>query len=135
MRDDFTEAADAAVKIGFAPGGEGEMNMFEIIKHYLGGFVSAYDVSGCHDTRLLLKAMEVADMAYASFDTPNRMPVSRWSPRKTANGEQRLPARPVLIAEAASASVEFTRLSQLTGAMRYFGAITRVTDILDKQRD
>jgi mannosyl-oligosaccharide alpha-1,2-mannosidase len=40
----------------------------------------------------------------------------------------------VLIAEAASASLEFTRLSQLTGDMRYFDAISRVTDVLDTQQ-
>jgi mannosyl-oligosaccharide alpha-1,2-mannosidase len=40
----------------------------------------------------------------------------------------------MLIAEAASASVEFTRLSQLTGDMRYFDAISRVTNVLDEQQ-
>jgi mannosyl-oligosaccharide alpha-1,2-mannosidase len=134
MKDEFAEAVDAAVVIDFSPQDDGEVNMFEIIIRYLGGFIGAYDVSGCRDSRLLLKAMEVADMAYASFDTPKRMPVSRWSPRRAANGEEQLPAESVLIAEAASASVEFTRLSQLTGDMRYFDAITRVTDVLDKQQ-
>jgi mannosyl-oligosaccharide alpha-1,2-mannosidase len=73
-------------------------------------------------------------MAYASFDTPNRMPVSRWKPQRAADGEEQLPALSVLIAEAASANVEFTRLSQLTGDMRYFDAISRVTDVLDQQQ-
>ncbi|KAF2829414.1 alpha-mannosidase IC [Ophiobolus disseminans] len=134
MEKEFAEAVDAAVQIDFGPTGDGEINMFEIIIRYLGGFLGAYDVSGCHDKRLLSKAIQVADMAYASFDTPNRMPVSRWSPRKAANGEEQLPAQSVLLAEAASASVEFTRLSQLTGDMRYFDAITRVTNVLEKQQ-
>jgi mannosyl-oligosaccharide alpha-1,2-mannosidase len=82
MKNEFAEAVDAAVAIEFSPHDDGEINMFEIIIRYLGGFIGAYDVSGCHDRRLLLKAMEVADMAYASFDTPRRMPVSRWSPRR-----------------------------------------------------
>lgn len=134
MEQEFTEAVDAAVQIDFAPKTDGEINVFETIIRYLGGFLGAYDVSGCHDERLLTKAIEVADMAYASFDTPNRMPVSRWSPKKAVDGEEQLPAESVLIAEAASASVEFTRLSQLTGDMRYFDAISRVTDVLDKQQ-
>lgn len=134
MKDDFAEAVDAAIQIDFGPKIDGEINVFETIIRYLGGFLGAYDVSGCHDARLLHKAIEVADMAYASFDTPNRMPVSRWSPRKAVEGEEQLPAESVLIAEAASASVEFTRLSQLTGDMRYFDAISRVTDVLDKQQ-
>ncbi|KAH8725229.1 alpha-mannosidase IC [Phaeosphaeriaceae sp. PMI808] len=134
MKQEFAEAVDAAVQIDFGPKTDGDINVFETIIRYLGGFIGAYDVSGCHDVRLLNKAIEVADMAYASFDTPNRMPVSRWSPKKAVNEEEQLPADSVLIAEAASASVEFTRLSQLTGDMRYFDAISRVTDLLDKQQ-
>jgi mannosyl-oligosaccharide alpha-1,2-mannosidase len=134
MKQEFAEAVDAAVEIDFGPKTDGEINVFETIIRYLGGFIGAYDVSGCHDARLLNKAIEVADMAYASFDTSNRMPVSRWSPMKAVDGEEQLPAESVLVAEAASASVEFTRLSQLTGDMRYFDAISRVTDVLDKQQ-
>lgn len=134
MRDEFAEAVDAAVQIDFGPKTDREINVFETIIRYLGGFLGAYDVSGCHDARLLHKAIEVADMAYASFDTPNRMPVSRWSPKKAVDGEEQLPAESVLIAEAASASVEFTRLSQLTGDVRYFDAISRVTNLLDEQQ-
>jgi mannosyl-oligosaccharide alpha-1,2-mannosidase len=136
MEDDFAEAVEAALKIDFKPSDdrESEINMFEIIIRYLGGFIGAYDVSGCHDARLLNKALEVADMAYATFDTPNRMPLSRWKPGKAADGEEQLPALSVLIAEAASASVEFTRLSQITGDMRYFDAISRVTNVLDEQQ-
>lgn len=134
LKQEFAEAVDAAVQIDFGPKIDGEINVFETIIRYLGGFLGAYDVSGCHDARLLNKAIEVADMAYAAFDTPNRMPVSRWSPKKAVDGEEQLPAESMLIAEAASASVEFTRLSQLTGDMRYFDAITRVTDVLDKQQ-
>lgn len=134
MKQEYAEAVNAAVEIDFGPKIDGEINVFETIIRYLGGFLGAYDVSGCHDARLLNKALEVADMAYAAFDTPNRMPVSRWSPKKAVDGEEQLPAESMLIAEAASASVEFTRLSQLTGDMRYFDAISRVTDVLDKQQ-
>lgn len=134
MKQEFAEAVDAAVQIDFGPKIDGEINVFETIIRYLGGFLGAYDVSGCHDARLLNKAIEVADMAYASFDTPNRMPVTRWSPKKAVDGEEQLPAESVLIAEAASANLEFTRLSQLTGDMRYFDAISRVTDVLDQQQ-
>jgi mannosyl-oligosaccharide alpha-1,2-mannosidase len=134
LKQEYAEAVDAAIQIDFGPKIDGEINVFETIIRYLGGFLGAYDVSGCHDARLLHKAVEVADMAYASFDTPNRMPVSRWSPKKAVAGEEQLPAESVLIAEAASASLEFTRLSQLTGDMRYFDAISRVTDVLDTQQ-
>lgn len=134
LKQEFSEAVDAAIKIDFAPTGDGDINMFETIIRYLGGFLGAYDVSGCHDERLLNKAIEVAGMAYASFDTPNRMPASKWNPRKAANGEVQLPGQAMVLAEAASASLEFTRLSQLTGDMRYFDAISRVTNVLEEQQ-
>lgn len=134
MREEFAEAVDAAVNIDFKPDGLGEINMFETIIRYLGGFLGAYDVSGCNDARLLQKAVEVGDMAYASFDTPNRMPVTRWSPQKAADAQVQLPASSGIIAEMASFSVEFTRLSQLTGDMRYFDAVSRVTNVLHEQQ-
>ncbi|KAE8828464.1 hypothetical protein PTNB85_07652 [Pyrenophora teres f. teres] len=137
LKAEFAEAVDAALEIDFKPSDnrDSEINMFEIIIRYLGGFIGAYDVSGCHDARLLSKVVEVADMAYASFNTPNRMPGSRWTTRKAADGEEQIPAVLVLIAEAASAIVEFTLLSQITGDMRYFDVISRVTDVLDQQQE
>ncbi|CAA9963423.1 alpha-1-2-Mannosidase [Pyrenophora teres f. maculata] len=62
------------------------------------------------------------------------MPASKWTTRKAADGEEELPAVSVLIAEAASAIVELTLLSQITGDMRYFDVISRVTDVLDQQQ-
>lgn len=135
MKTEFAEAVDAALQIDFRPNGSGDVNMFEIIIRYLGGFLGAYDISGCHDSRLLNKALEVADMAYASFDTPNRMPISRWNTVKAAAGEEQLASDAGLIAEHSSATLEFSRLSQLTGDMRYFDAISRVTDVLDEQQN
>ena len=65
LKAEFAEAVDAALKIDFKPSDnrDSEINLFEIIIRYLGGFIGAYDVSGCHDARLLNKAVEVADMA------------------------------------------------------------------------
>ncbi|EDU47131.1 alpha-mannosidase IC [Pyrenophora tritici-repentis] len=134
MKDEFSDAVDAAVGIDFGPRGSDDVNMFETIIRYLGGFIAAYDVSDCKDARLLQKAIEVGDMAYASFDTPNRMPVTRWNPQKAVSGQQQLPAESGIIAEMASASVEFTRLSQLTGDMRYFDAISRISNVMDEQQ-
>ncbi|CAE7192805.1 alpha-1-2-Mannosidase [Pyrenophora teres f. teres] len=87
------------------------VNMFESIIRYLGGFIATYDVSDCKDARLLQKAIEVNDMAYASFDTPNRMPMTRWNPQKAVNRQQQLPEEFGIIAEMASASVEFTQFN------------------------
>jgi mannosyl-oligosaccharide alpha-1,2-mannosidase len=135
MEKEFAEAVDAAIGIDFGPKGSEDINVFETIIRYLGGFIAAYDISGCHDERLLQKAVEVGDMVYASFDTPNRMPATRWDPQVASQGFERLPPLNGAIAEMATASVEFTRLSQLTGDMRYFDAISRVTNVLDEQQN
>ncbi|KAF2642649.1 alpha-mannosidase IC [Massarina eburnea CBS 473.64] len=134
LKDEFRQAVDAVAEIDFKPK-TGDLNMFEITIRYLGGLLSAYDLSDCKDYRLLEKAIELGDMIYASFDTPNRMPVTRWDADKASSGVPQSPASQGIIAEMASFSMEFTRLSQLTGDMRYYDAVTRVTDILDSQQN
>jgi mannosyl-oligosaccharide alpha-1,2-mannosidase len=75
----------------------------------------------------------MGDMIYASFDTPNRMAITRWAIHDY--NQQRYPAEDGIIAELASANLEFTRLSQLTGDMRYYDAIARITNLLDNQHN
>lgn len=69
-------------------------------------------------------------MLYDAFDTPNRMPIARWEKTgvETASGN-------TLVAELGSLSLEFTRLSQLTGEPKFFDAIQRITDGFDKQQN
>jgi mannosyl-oligosaccharide alpha-1,2-mannosidase len=92
MRQEFVEAVDAVMYIDFGPNSPGEVNMFETAIRYLGGFIAGYDISGCQNTRLLQKAIEVGDMIYASFDTPNRLPVGRWNPQRAVDGHKQYPA-------------------------------------------
>ncbi|KAJ4381717.1 hypothetical protein N0V86_003081 [Didymella sp. IMI 355093] len=134
LRDDFNEAVRAVTEIDFAPG-DGELNMFETTIRYLGGLLAAYDLTDCKENRILEKAMELGDMIYMSFDTPNRMPITRWNAKSTAAGEEQSAAAQGIIAELASFSLEFTRLSQLTGDMRYYDAVTRVTAVLAEQQN
>ncbi|KAF3031885.1 hypothetical protein E8E12_002764 [Didymella heteroderae] len=133
LKDEFNEAVRAVTQIDFAPGA-GELNIFETTIRYLGGLLAAYDLTDCKDSRLLEKAMELGDMIYMSFDTPNRMPITRWSAKKAAAGEEQSAAAQGIIAEFASFSLEFIRLSQLTGDMRYYDAVTRVTAVLAEQQ-
>ncbi|PSN61031.1 alpha-mannosidase IC [Corynespora cassiicola Philippines] len=134
LKAEFNEAVAAVANIDFRPG-KGQVNMFEITIRYLGGLLAAYDLTDCKDDRLLTKAIELGDMVYASFDTPNRMPITRWDAEKASKGEAQTAAANGIIAELASFSLEFTRLSQLTGDMRYYDAVTRVTDVLEDQQN
>lgn len=135
LRDEFEEAVAAATKINFLPWNSSieRLNMFETTIRHLGGFIAAYDLTDCKDERLLGKAIEVADMIYASFDTPNRMPVTRWDPKKRA--ENQLPADHGVLSELASSSLELARLSQITGDMRYYGTAAPITNLLYEQQN
>ncbi|KAL4810669.1 glycoside hydrolase [Aspergillus unguis] len=135
LNEEFERAVAALMDVDFSPhsSSQSTVNLFETTIRYLGGFIAAYDLTGCHDTRLLDKAVQIADMIYHSFDTASHMPITRWNPHKAAGGERQVPAAQGIIAEMASSSLELTRLSQLTGDMRFFDAISRVTDALDDQ--
>jgi len=136
LYEEFERAVAALMDVDFSPhaSSQSNINLFETTIRYLGGFLAAYDLSGCSDPRLLDKAVQIGDMIYASFDTETRMPVTRWNPHKAAGGEEQFPASQAIISEIASSSLELTRLSQLTGDMRYFDAISRITDVLDEQQ-
>ncbi|KAL4994044.1 glycoside hydrolase [Aspergillus recurvatus] len=137
LDEEFEAAVGALADIDFSPhsssSSQSTINIFETTIRYLGGLLAAYDLTGCRETRLLDKAIQLGDMIYASFDTETRMPVPRWNAHKAGNGEPQRPAAQGVLAELASSSLEFTRLSQLTGDMRYFDAASRITDMLDSQ--
>ena len=135
MHDEFTEAVKAIEQIDFSTSALEEINVFETTIRYLGGFLSAYDLSAERYPSLLRKASEIGEMLYHAFDTPNRMPITRWNFTNAARGLPQEAKDVILIAELGSLSLEFTRLSQLTGDMRFYDAIQRITDLLDEQQD
>ena len=130
MKQEFEEAVKAVADIDFNTAEEETLNVFETNIRYLGGFLGAYDLSHDHDEYpiLLQKAVEVGDLLYCAFDTPNRMPVVRWQWEKALDGGPQTANPGTLIAEIGSLTLEFTRLSQLTGDMKYYDAITRIMD-------
>jgi mannosyl-oligosaccharide alpha-1,2-mannosidase len=76
FKKNFNQAINALAKVDFSRSTEDEINVFETAIRYLGGFLSAYDLSG--NSLLLDKAVQVGEMLYVAFDTPNRMPIPRW---------------------------------------------------------
>ena len=111
------------------------INVFETNIRYLGGLLSAFDVSGGKHNELLQKAVELGDMLYVAFDTPNRMPITHWDWENGAtDGPQETPMHASL-AEYGSFTLEFTRLSQLTGDPKYYDAVQRVMDMFDQHQD
>jgi mannosyl-oligosaccharide alpha-1,2-mannosidase len=78
MKEEFEEAITALETIDFSRNDKNELNIFDITVRYLGGLLSAYDLSNKEYPVLLEKALDLGDMIYAAFDTPNRLPITRW---------------------------------------------------------
>jgi mannosyl-oligosaccharide alpha-1,2-mannosidase len=79
LQAEFEEAVNTLDSIDFSTSSVREINVFETTIRYLGGFLSAYDLSDGQYPMLLQKAEEVAELLYRAFDTPNRMPITRWN--------------------------------------------------------
>ncbi|TNY21998.1 glycoside hydrolase [Rhodotorula diobovata] len=100
---------------------------FEITIRYLGGLLSAYDLSS--DPLMLDRATELGDWLLPALATDHGLPLARYALGSNPDGG---PAGRVTLAEVGSLSLEFTRLSQLTGNEIYFEAAQRAMDTLDK---
>jgi mannosyl-oligosaccharide alpha-1,2-mannosidase len=136
LYEEFDLALVEVKKIDFT-GKEGcQINLFETTIRHLGGLLSAFDISGGKRYVLVEKAVELAEVLFTAFDTPNRMPSPHymWS----ATNEQandHWPSQSVVLAVLGSLSLEFTRLSQITGNNKYFDGIQRVMNELEKWQD
>lgn len=99
--------------------------VFETSIRYLGGLLGAYDLSG--DQLLLDRAVELADILSRAFNTQSGIPAGRIDPGANPSiynlGQ-------ISIAEAGSMSLEFMRLSQITGNRTYFDLVQRAMDYL-----
>jgi len=82
MKDDFELAVKACMEIDFTTTEADDVNVFETTIRYMGGFLAAYDISGGKYPLLLVKAVEVGELLMSVFDTPNRMPITRWDWKK-----------------------------------------------------
>jgi mannosyl-oligosaccharide alpha-1,2-mannosidase len=78
MEQEFEQAVKALNQIDFTTTETTYINVFETTIRYLGGLLAAYDISEHKYSLLLQKATEVADLLMGCFDTPNRLPVTRW---------------------------------------------------------
>ncbi|KAM4055246.1 glycosyl hydrolase family 47 protein [Hirsutella rhossiliensis] len=130
--DDFAEASAAVCTIDWADTAAGAANLFETTIRHLGGLLSAYDLSA--DPALLAKARELGEMLYHGFDTPNRLP-GFWLNFKEARDGNQVAGTNDPSAAPASLSLEFTRLSQLTGDAKFYDAADRVTRFLERTQN
>lgn len=123
LKDEFDEAVKEVALIDWSRTSDWSINVFEVTIRYLGGLLAAYDLSG--QGILLTKAVELGDTLYAVFDTPNRLPSHWLNYAKAVRGKQLADER-MSGAAGGSLSLEFTRLSQITGDPKYYDATERV---------
>jgi mannosyl-oligosaccharide alpha-1,2-mannosidase len=132
LKEDFEQCVEEVKNIDFTTSEDDIINVFETTIRYLGGLISAYELSDRKYKVLINKAKELADILYTAFDTPNRMPMTRWTWRKSAEGGRVEASETTLIAELGSLILEFTKLTQLTGNLKYFDAVQRINFELQK---
>ncbi|KAG5987610.1 hypothetical protein E4U52_007406 [Claviceps spartinae] len=134
LKDEFDEAVyDVAQNALFLFTKDREINVFETAIRFLGGLLSAYDLSG--DERLLTKAHNVGDLLYKAFDTPNHLPVTRWNLHEAARGAKQTASSTTLLAEIGSLVLEFTRLSLVTKDPKYYDAVQHISELLAESQD
>ncbi|KAL8668120.1 MAG: hypothetical protein Q9202_000098 [Teloschistes flavicans] len=132
MKEEFEEATKAVGKIDFTTSIRNDLPLFEVTIRYLGGLLSAYDLSGSNYRVLLDKAVELAEVLMGAFDTPNRMPMTfyLWKPTFASQPHRAKPR--VVLAELGSLTLEFTRLAQITKEIKYYDAVARITDEFER---
>lgn len=134
LQDEFSDALIALKKIDFHSSTANALNTFETIIRYIGGLIGAYDLAGGKHPILLQKATELGEMIYHAFDTPNHLPLSRWAWKISAQGENQTASYNLVIAELGSLTMEFTRLTQLTGDPKYYDLVHRITRLMAREQ-
>ena len=133
FRKEFDEAVAAVSTIDFETSTADILSVFETTIRYLGGMLSAYDLSG--NQMLLQKSLQLGGMLYTAFDTPNRMPVSYWDWKNARDDGPQETSTHAVSADIGSLTLEFTRLSQISGDSRYFDAVQRISDLFAKHQN
>jgi len=110
FNEEFDEALEwVKTKFDMTKNPTASLSFFETTIRYLGGFLSAYDLTG--EEVLLQKAKELGDYLLNAFVGDNEFPSGTFAVQKSSN----YPSSSHCLAEIGTIQVEFTRLSVLTG--------------------
>lgn len=151
LHDEFREAVEAVVSIDFTEVSKGiasddsqllyqglpahrvpkpsscTLNLFESTIRYLGGMLSAYDLSG--DNRLKTKAVELGEMLHKAWRTQNGLPCSYCDPVRMVSGDLLEASIDVPLADIGSFYLELARLFQITGDGSYLDTLNTMTEV------
>ncbi|KAM0448469.1 hypothetical protein ACHAQK_000453 [Fusarium lateritium] len=132
MKDEFKEAVQVVAMMDWSRTGDDYLNLFEVAIRHLGGLLSAYELSD--EAVLLGKAIELGEMLYVAFDTPNRLP-SHWLYFQAAKSGSQQADEQMSGAAGGSMCLEFTRLTQITGNPKFYDATERIKKFFYRNQD
>ncbi|KAF2996672.1 hypothetical protein E8E13_004192 [Curvularia kusanoi] len=135
LKEEFYEGVQAVAAIDFGKSNMKTVSVFETTIRYLGGMLSAYDLS--EEPVLLEKAVQLGEMLYRAFDTENHTPLNWLDIEKAKDPEHSAfkAETNICFACLGSLTMEFTRLAQITREPRYYDAVARITRLLDRTQD
>ncbi|KAH7062869.1 glycosyl hydrolase family 47-domain-containing protein, partial [Paraphoma chrysanthemicola] len=135
FKEYFYEAVEAVAAIDFGKSTMKTVSVFETTIRYLGGLLSAYDLS--QEPVLLEKAIQLAEMLYRAFDTTNNTPLNFLDIEDAKNTyRSEWPAETAMcFACIGSLTMEFTRLAQITKEAKYYDVVARITTMLDESQN
>ena len=134
LKDEFYEAVDAVARIDFGKSDTTvNLSVFETTIRFLGGLIAAYDLSG--ERILRDKAIQLGELLYRAFDTPNHMPLSYLPIERAKSGQGFTADSNVCVAAIGSLTMEFARLAQITHEPKYYDAVARITEVFDNAQN
>ncbi|CAI2179364.1 7661_t:CDS:2 [Funneliformis geosporum] len=128
LKAEFMNATDYLANVNFANSSM-DISVFETTIRYLGGLLSAYELSG--KEILLEKAIELGEAMLYAFDSPSGLPYNTWN---ITRGRHRSVYRGGILSQVGTLQLEYMKLAQLTGNSSFFYAVQKVTDVLDKAK-
>ncbi|KAJ2061777.1 hypothetical protein GGI17_002847 [Coemansia sp. S146] len=128
MEDEFWKARDFVAKLDFRKDGGQLTKIFETNIRYIGGLLSAYELSD--DKVFLQKAVELTDVIMPAFKTPLGLPWQMLNVT-TGVGSSETPGKTSTnLAEIGTFQMEFYRLSQHTKNSTYHEAAQNVITVM-----
>ncbi|KAI9642235.1 hypothetical protein NHQ30_009037 [Ciborinia camelliae] len=136
LKKEFEQALESLKQIDFSKPNAERVPVFETTIRYLGGLLGAWDISGHRYPILLEKAKQLGDLLFKAFNTESGIPTPYyWWEKELPEGGKIPGENGVLVAQIASLSLEFIRLSQVTGDGKYENAIKKITDQLENTQN
>ncbi|KAK9766988.1 hypothetical protein K7432_003505 [Basidiobolus ranarum] len=128
LTEEFDLAKEHVATLDFSD--SEDVNFFETTIRYLGGLLSAYELS--EDPLFLEKANELGTLLIVAFDSPTGIPYNFIDFKSGKLRNSKWSNECSILAEIGSVQLEYRRLSELTGNPTFHKKAQEVINILDK---